>query len=116
MPGTVINIAFVSAFSLLLVCSAEVFGQTPQEPRPQDQAEVVRVYTELVQTDVMVFDKQGRFANGLRREDFELRIDGKPRAIEFFEKITAGSVSEESQLAAARGTASSPKGISAVGT
>jgi VWFA-related protein len=74
-------------------------GQTPPQ-KPQD--DVVRVYTELVQTDVMVFDKQGRFVNGLAKENFELRIDGKPRPIQAFEQITAGS-DEESQLAAARG-------------
>jgi VWFA-related protein len=50
----------------------------------------------------MVFDKQGHFVNGLNKENFELRIDGKPRPIEAFEMITAGS-NEESQLAAARG-------------
>jgi VWFA-related protein len=75
-------------------------AQTTPPARPQD--EVVRVYTELVQTDVMVFDKQGRFVDGLSKENFELRIDGKPRPIQSFEKITAGS-DEESQLAAARG-------------
>lgn len=63
---------------------------------------MVRVYTELVQTDVMVFDKDGKFVNGLTKDNFELRIDGKPRPIEAFEQITAGS-DEESQLAAARG-------------
>src|ERR1044072_6311249 len=90
--------------SLLLICLLVVtpltFSHTPQEPKPND--EVVRVYTELVQTDVMVFDKQGHFVNGLNKENFEIRIDGKPRQIEAFEMITAGS-SEESQLAAARG-------------
>ena len=50
----------------------------------------------------MVFDKQGHFVDGLTKNDFELRIDGKPRQIDAFEKITAGS-DEESQLAAARG-------------
>ena len=73
---------------------------TTPSPKPQD--DVVRVYTELVQTDVMVFDKGGRFVDGLTKQNFELRIDGKPRPIEGFEKITAGS-DEESQLAAARG-------------
>src|SRR5712664_3421274 len=85
-----------------LVC-APMFAQTPERGR-QDQTDVLRVYTELVQTDVMVFDKQGRFVPGLKREDFELRIDGKLKPIEFFEKVTAGSVNEESQLATARGS------------
>lgn len=76
-----------------------------QTPRRQDPAEVVRVFTELVQTDVMVFDKQGNFVDKLSKEDFELRIDGKVRTIEFFERVTAGTVNEESQLRAARGTA-----------
>ena len=75
-------------------------AQTTPTAKPQD--DVVRVYTELVQTDVMVFDKQGKFVNGLTADNFELRIDGKPRAIQGFEQITAGS-DEESQLAAARG-------------
>ncbi len=92
-----------------LLAFSPTLAQTPPNSRAQDQGEVVRVYTELVQTDVTVFDKQGHFANGLRRDDFELRIDGKPRPIDFFEKVTAGSVSEESQLAAARGSATSPK-------
>lgn len=57
----------------------------------------------------MVFDKQGRFVDGLTKENFELRIDGKLRPIQSFEKITAGS-DEESQLAAARGaTTVNPK-------
>jgi VWFA-related protein len=63
----------------------------------------VRVYSDLVQTDVMVFDKDGRFVNGLKREDFELRIDGKPQPVEFFERVSTGSGNEEVQLAAARG-------------
>jgi VWFA-related protein len=50
----------------------------------------------------MVFDKQGKFVKDLTRDNFELRIDGKPRPIQSFELITAGS-DEESQLAAARG-------------
>jgi VWFA-related protein len=90
-----------SVLCLLMVWSTA--AQTPQNPRPAQQDEVVRVYTELVQTDVMVFDKQGHFVNGLRPENFELRIDGKVRPIQSFEQIKAGS-DEETQLAAARGT------------
>jgi len=90
------------SLSLSLVVCFVAAGQTTQTPPQKSQDDVVRVYTELVQTDVMVFDKQGRFVDGLTKENFELRIDGKPRTIQAFEKITAGS-DEEAQLAAARG-------------
>ena len=90
---------------VLLVAAWAIVARAQQpspSPTPRSQDDVVRVYTELVQTDVMVFDKQGRFVKDLTRNNFELRIDGKPRPIEGFELITAGS-DEESQLAAARG-------------
>jgi VWFA-related protein len=57
----------------------------------------------LVQASVTVLDKQGRFVDGLKREQFELRVDGKPQPISFFERVEAGSSSEEALGAAARG-------------
>jgi VWFA-related protein len=86
---------------LLALCSLTL-AQVPQKP-PSQKDEVVRVYTELVQTDVMVFDKQGNFVQGLTRDDFQLKVDGKPRPIQAFDLIEAGS-NEELQLAAARGS------------
>ena len=89
---------------VVMLCSyamaAAAVSQTPQSP--PEQAEIVRINTQLVQTDVMVFDKQGKFVTGLRPQDFELHIDGKPRPISFFELVSTGSANEESQLAAAR--------------
>ena len=90
------------ALTLLLLAVSSVAQAQTTTPTPKSQDDVVRVYTELVQTDVMVFDKSGRFVDGLTKDNFELRIDGKSRPILAFEKITAGS-DEESQLAAARG-------------
>ncbi len=95
----VLLFAWVCGLALLINATAQT---TPKPPPQKSQDEVVRVYTELVQTDVMVMDKDGRFVDGLTKDDFEVRIDGKPRPIEAFEKITAGS-NEEAQLAAARG-------------
>lgn len=92
-----------SVLLCLIFCAQVLSAQTPGQRSGPDQSEVLRVYTELVQTDVMVFDAQGRFVNGLKKEDFELRIDGTPKSIDFFEKVSAGSANEESQLAAARG-------------
>ena len=81
--------------------ASTVVSQTPQSS-PEQAETVVRINTQLVQTDVMVFDKQGKFVTGLRPQDFELHIDGKPRPISFVEVISTGSANEESQLAAAR--------------
>src|SRR5258708_1784274 len=79
------------------------YAQSPQNPKAVTDDDVVRVQNDLVQTDVMVFDKEGRFVNGLKQTDFELRIDGKPQPVQFFERVMAGSANEEVQLSAARG-------------
>jgi VWFA-related protein len=82
--------------------------QAPSAPIVQDEQDaVVRVSTELVQTDVMVFDRQGRYVEGLAPEQFELKVDGQTQPIIFFERVEAGTVNEDAQLAAARGGARS---------
>jgi VWFA-related protein len=82
---------------------------TPQADAPaKDEEEVVRISTELVQTDVMVFDGSGKFVEGLKPEQFELRVDGKPQQVVFFERVKAGTVNEDAQLAAARGGSFGP--------
>lgn len=95
-------------------------GQQTPSPVPDPSDEIIRVNTELVQTDVVVLDKQGKFVDGLRPEQFQLRVNGKPQAISFFERVTAGSVNEDAQLAAARGgrvgTANTTPATNATGT
>src|SRR3954452_10505192 len=86
-------------FSSLLLLLIGLLGQVNSQEQSDD---VIRVKTELVQTDVTVVDKRGRFVGGLRADDFELRVDSKPQSISFFEEIAAGSVDEEKQLTAAR--------------
>src|SRR6266571_2609641 len=63
---------------LLIVCVATVRSASAQqrESRPED---VVRVNTELVQTDVMVFAKDGSFVDGLKREQFETKKRSWPQ-------------------------------------
>ncbi|HWS89871.1 MAG TPA: VWA domain-containing protein [Pyrinomonadaceae bacterium] len=74
----------LSAVAALLLCLA-----APGGVRAQAQEDVVRVESELVQTDVMVFDKAGRFVEGLGREQFELKVDGRPVPLAFFERVSA---------------------------
>jgi hypothetical protein len=91
-----------SIFSLIvlligLLSSQQTLGQAKTNA-PDD---VVRTKTELVQTDVTVVDKRGRFVEGLSAEDFELRVDSKLQSLSFFEQVRAGSVDEEKQLTSA---------------
>jgi VWFA-related protein len=107
---------FIKRFlcAALLCASADLvtaYGQPSpaQQPAPAQTPsdDVLRISTELVQTDVMVFDKQGHFIDNLKPEQFELKVDGKPQTISFFERVLAGSANEETQIAAARGVARS---------
>jgi VWFA-related protein len=91
--------AFV-AHALAAVAPAQ---KKPVRPPSDEGEDVVRVSTELVQTDVTVVDKRGRFVEGLRPEQFELSVDGKPRPVSFFERVAAGSSDEARQLSKARG-------------
>jgi VWFA-related protein len=93
-------------FTLLLVGLLALAGVAlaQQKDTPTPQAEdVIRIRTDLVQTDVAVFDREGRFIENLKPSAFELRVNGKTREIILFDHISAGRVDEELQLAAARG-------------
>ncbi len=87
------------SISALAQDAAKTTGQTD---------DTIRITSELVQTGVTVVDKQGRFVDGLKLEQFELRVDGKPQTISFFERVTAGTASEEKAELAARGGAAPP--------
>ena len=97
---TLISIACLCLLSLS--AHAQQKKPTPT-PKPIEQEDVVRVMTELVQTDVMVFDKDGKFASGLERDQFELLVDGKPQPIVFFESVVTGGRTEETVLRTAGG-------------
>ncbi len=71
-------------FVVVLAASQTSFAQN-QTPT-QDEAEV-RITTNLVQTDVAVFDKDGRFVDNLQQSDFELKVDGTSQPLSFFERV-----------------------------
>ena len=95
---------------LLLACAGSfllsfspAYGQQPTPQKPAEKEEFVRIDTNLIQTDLMVFDKQGRFVDGLKREQFELKVDNKPQPISILEQVRSGSPAEEAQRAKAFG-------------
>ena len=93
----------LSLLVLGLISSPQVLGQAKTQKAQREQPDdVVRVKTELVQTDITVVDKRGQFVAGLSADDFELRVDSQVQPLSFFEEVAAGSADEEKQLIAAR--------------
>ena len=106
--GPAFNV-FTSSVGLILAATFPSFARGQQQslpvpavrPAPAPQApslpanmpdSVFHFTTELVQTDVIVLDRKGRFVDNLQREQFELRLDGTPQHISFFERAQAGPV------------------------
>ena len=80
----------------LIVASAQ--AQTKPAPS-SEQDDVIRVNTELVQTDVMVFDKKGQFVDGLKAEQFALKVDNKSQTISFLDRVTSAKAGAERNTA-----------------
>jgi len=96
------------SLAILCVCLPVARGQqTTTTPQRDLQDEVLRINTDIVQTDLMVLDKQGRSVTGLTREQFELLVDGQPQSILFFESVESGGDREAAKLAATRGKTAS---------
>jgi len=85
---------FVVVAGLFMAVSSARAQSVPSQPQQPQGDDVIRVNTELVQTDAMVFDKKGRFVSGLTADQFVLKIDNKLRSIAFFERVAAGGLRE----------------------
>lgn len=88
------------------ICSTFAQNRAPQTPAQSDD-DTVRINTNLVQTDVSVFDRKGNFVGNLQQGDFELKVDGKPQPLSFFERI--GASDSATQTAASSVNASSAR-------
>jgi VWFA-related protein len=78
-----------------LLCSAagrpfHVHGQETSRTQKAKSEGTFRVGVGLVQTDVAVFDRKGRFVDDLKPDQFEFLVDGKPCPVDFFELVTEG--------------------------
>jgi len=79
--------ALAAILSMLLTLAAAAQQPTPPPQAPPRFASG----TQIVQVDVRVFDKSGRFVTGLTPADFEVREDGSPQHIVSVSLISAPS-------------------------
>jgi len=55
-----------------------------QPPSPADGTNTLTIAARLVSLDAIVRDKKGNVVQGLTKDDFQLRLDGKPQPIRYF--------------------------------
>jgi VWFA-related protein len=69
---------------VLLACSAPLFAQAPDADPPSP----IRVDVDVVNVLCTVSDKRGGLITNLRKEDFEIREDGRKQEIRYFTRDT----------------------------
>jgi VWFA-related protein len=77
----------IFALFLFLSFTLLTFAQKPTPTPPDDENDVVKISTSLVQLDAIVTDKKGNPITDLSVEDFEILQDGKTQKITNFSYI-----------------------------
>ena len=98
--------ALLSLSPLVLCLATGLHGQgqiSAAGQKTEQAGKAIRVGVGLVQTDVMVFDRENRFVENLRPEQFELKVDGIVQPISFFELVSTGTAHDEEIWAKAEG-------------
>ncbi len=83
---------------LLLALLLAATGVAAQAPSPASAPGELPTYTESVGTEyvllpVLVFDKKGRFADGLQQKDFRVWVEGKNVTLDTFDRDDSAPVS-----------------------
>ncbi|MDT5061394.1 MAG: hypothetical protein QOH63_1853 [Acidobacteriota bacterium] len=87
-------------------------ANSAQKKPDEDDVEVLRVKSNLVNIDVMVKDKKGKYVTDLKAEDFTVFENGVQQKVQFFEPpLTVGDNKTELSSAAAQ-TETRPSGQS----
>jgi len=92
----------LTVFFLLTSASIWTFGQNTQIPKPSatppidNDSDVVKITTKLVQFDAVVTDKDGNQVKDLTIADFEILQDGKPQEITNFSYINTETPAQSS--------------------
>ena len=81
----------LSACVLSAAAAAQTAAPAPQRPPQADDEEVVRITSQLVQTDVVVTDKNDRIVTDLKLGDFDLYDNGKRQELRFMEFVSVDS-------------------------
>src|SRR5260221_13323422 len=91
MRGVIIKriIALVLSVACVSVAALSQTPTTPQKQQPEIAPdEIIRISTSLVQTDVVVTDKNDRPITDLKLEEFKVSENGKRQDVKFIEFVS----------------------------
>src|ERR1044072_2052126 len=95
----------LAALSSILVLLATTVAQNPKPPAQQPQEEdIIRISTQLVQTNVVVVDKTEQIVPDLKLDDFELYDNGRKQDLKFMEFVSVDTGRRPEGTAAPRTT------------
>ena len=95
----------LAALSSILVLLATTVAQNPKPPAQQPQEEdIIRISTQLVQTNVVVVDKTEQIVPDLKLDDFELYDNGRKQDLKFMEFVSVDTGRRTEGTAAPRTT------------
>ncbi|MCU1264004.1 MAG: hypothetical protein JWM21_322 [Acidobacteria bacterium] len=82
----------IATLLVLALCAPVVLTQTPQKPQKREQEpvpdDIIRITTELVQTDVFVTDKNEKIISDLTINDFKIFENGKRQEVKFMQFVS----------------------------
>src|SRR5215831_3370302 len=77
-----------AVLSLIVIIAQAVVSQTPQKPTPEiPPDDIVRITTSLVQTDVVIVDKDDHVIPDIKLEEIKVTDNGKRQDVKFLEFV-----------------------------
>lgn len=82
-------LTFLLLFSIALAQTPQIPPQPQQSPQEVAQDDVIRISTSLVQTDVVVTDKNDQVIPDLTANDFKITENGKRQEVKFVQFVSS---------------------------
>lgn len=106
----------IIALLLFLLNPLSVIAQAQSQEGKKNQDEVISLKAHLVNIDVMVKDKKGKYITDLKADDFTITENGMKQKVEFFDPPLAGPTLAGSNDSGQANSAVQPKPLATTGS
>ena len=93
-----IRAQFFRSLMLVVLTALPAYAQNPPQ-KPADDEEVIKTKANLVNIDVIVKDKKGKYISDLKSDDFTVSENGVVQKVEFFDAPLSGPDTKDPLIA-----------------